>query len=86
MTINKLDMETQRAMRAELYKNALSGLLENYTTEAVSDGVLLKDNNGNYFKLKISYCLPEKLDLDKERQKFAEKQERKIKVIKEFTE
>ena len=77
--MEKLTIKEQAQGRSDIYGltgNMLSQF--DYEQEQIADGLLVKDiETGAYYKLKVSYCNPEKFDLDKEREKYQEKEARR---------
>lgn len=72
--IEKMKTTEQAAIRAELYGLAGKSFEEKgYTTETISDGMLVHLGEGQYCRVKVSYCTPEKFDLDHEREVYAQK-------------
>ena len=70
----KMKVAEQAKYRAELYGAASEAFQsKGYTTETISDGMLVHLGEGQYSKVKISICDPAKFDLDHEREVYAQK-------------
>ena len=70
----KMNVAEQAKYRAELYGAASEAFQsKGYTTETISDGMLVHLGEGQYSKVKISICDPAKFDLDHEREVYAQK-------------
>lgn len=69
--MEKMPTIQQIETRKELY-----GVIENaisYTSEPISDGLLVDLGNGYFAKVKVSICNAEKFDLEGTRVEYAEK-------------
>lgn len=70
----KMKVAEQAAVRAKIYGVAGAAVEDiGYTTETISDGMLIHLGEGQYAKLKVSVCDPTKFDLEAERDAYAEK-------------
>ena len=68
----KMKVAEQAKYRAELYGAASEAFQsKGYTTETISDGMLVHLGEGQYSKVKISICDP--ANLDHEREVYAQK-------------
>lgn len=72
--VEKMKVSEQAAIRSEIY-TAAGDAVKNigYTTETISDGMLIHLSGGQYAKLKVSVCDPTKFDIESEREKYAVK-------------
>lgn len=70
----KLSQKEQAEVRGNLYKVALGAIqaLGN-ETEVVSEGAIIHLPDGQYARLKITYCNPEKFSLEVEREEYRDK-------------
>ena len=70
----KMKVAEQAAIRANIYNAAGASIQEmGYSTETISDGMLIHLGEGQYAKLKVSICDPTKFDLEIERETYAQK-------------
>lgn len=87
----KLKIAEQATIRSNLYDIALSAIArEGLETEIVSKGALIHLENDQFARVTITYCNPEKFDLEKERQEYVDKTaaaaERKAKAAEKAAE
>lgn len=74
MSMTKMPVKEQTAVRAELYTLALDAIgAAGMETEIVSEGALIHLANGYFAKVKISVCDAEKFDLETEREAYTTK-------------
>lgn len=72
--MEKMSTKLQATTRATLYEAALESIVNlGYESEIVAKGALVRDTDGNYFRIQISYCTPDKFDLEGERAAYREK-------------
>jgi hypothetical protein len=72
--IEKLKINEQAQIRSNLYKITLGALQEQgLETEEVSNGAIVHLANGQFARIKVMYCNPEKFSLEKERELYQEK-------------
>ena len=74
----KLSVKEQAEIRANLYKITL-GAIQTETgneTEVVSNGAIVHLPDGQFARIKISYCDPTKFSLEKEREDYKLKLEK----------
>ena len=73
MAVEKLTQAEQAVLRSEAYEAALTALTNiGYTSEVVKKGAVITKDGEQYLRIQISYCNPEKFDLDAERAEYAE--------------
>ena len=72
MALEKMDTKNQAMVRSNFYSR-IEESFSDYTTEPISDGLLIHLEGGHFAKVKVSVCDATKFDLEKERTAYAEK-------------
>ena len=73
MAVEKLTQAEQAVLRREAYEAAITALTNiGYTSEVVKKGAVITKDGEQYLRIQISYCNPEKFDLEGERAEYAE--------------
>lgn len=68
----KLSMAKQAVLRSEAYDAAITALANiGYTSEVVKKGAVITKDGEQYLRIQISYCNPDKFNLDGERAEYA---------------